>query len=405
MTEIDLESVRSIDVADVYKAGRLAAQLRRVDGGVSFAYLPDSFDDNIAVAVSLPVSAEPVVTPGGAVPPFFAGLLPEGRRLAALRQAVKTSADDELSLLLAVGRDPIGDVQVVAAGERPSRDDPLVSVEQGFGDVRFADVLEGAGVVDPSALPGVQAKGSAKGLSLPIGVAGDRYVLKIDPPEHPHIVANEAYFLGVARSAALPTVEWGVVVDADGREGLLVKRFDRVGHADGSFDALACEDACQLLGRWPADKYNVSSVAMVRAVADATGAPVVAARDVFRQIVLAWLTGNGDLHAKNVSVLSDTGGERRVAPAYDVPSTVFYGDLTLALSIDGRTSGVSRRRLVDFASAAGVRERAASRVIDDLLEATAGLIGDIGDGALPFDEATLHAAVGELRNRRRLAQG
>ncbi|HHU66493.1 MAG TPA: hypothetical protein GXZ33_01375 [Corynebacterium sp.] len=31
-------------------------------------------------------------------------MLPEGRRLTALRTAVKTSADDEFSLLLAVGR-------------------------------------------------------------------------------------------------------------------------------------------------------------------------------------------------------------------------------------------------------------------------------------------------------------
>ena len=33
---------------------------------------------------------------------LFAGLLPEGRRLGALRRAVKTSADDDLTLLLAV---------------------------------------------------------------------------------------------------------------------------------------------------------------------------------------------------------------------------------------------------------------------------------------------------------------
>jgi len=39
-------------------------------------------------------------SPAGALPSYFSGLLPEGRRLGALRRAVKTSADDELSLLL-----------------------------------------------------------------------------------------------------------------------------------------------------------------------------------------------------------------------------------------------------------------------------------------------------------------
>lgn len=39
--------------------------------------------------------------------------------------------------------------------------------------------------------------------------------------------------------------------------------------------------------------------------------------------VFAWLTGNGDLHAKNVSVLQQAG-EWRIAPIYDAPPTVPY---------------------------------------------------------------------------------
>ncbi len=405
MTPVEFESVRFVERADVYKAGRLAAQLRRVDGGVAFEYLVDHLIDGPPIASTLPLSSEQVVTAGGSIPPFFAGLLPEGRRLAGLRQAVKTSADDELSLLLAVGGDPVGDVQVVAEGESATRGEPLVVVDRSFDEVHFAQVLGAAGIVDPVALPGVQDKGSAKGLSLPIGVSGDRYILKVDPPEHPHVVANEAYFLGVARAADLSTAEWDVVNDADGRAGLLVRRFDRIGLADGTATALACEDACQLLNRWPADKYNVSAATVARAVADACSAPTVAARDVFRQIGFAWLTGNGDLHAKNISVLTDPDGERRVAPAYDLPSTVPYGDRTLALSIGGRTSGVSRRHLIELADEIGVRERAAVSVLDDLLDGTAVLIDEIDRGVLPFDEATTHTLVGELRNRRRLVEG
>ena len=51
----------------------------------------------------------PTIRPGGGLPPFFAGLLPEGHRLAVLRRDVETSADDELTLLLAVGADAPGD--------------------------------------------------------------------------------------------------------------------------------------------------------------------------------------------------------------------------------------------------------------------------------------------------------
>lgn len=87
-----------------------------------------------------------MAAPAGAVPPFFAGLLPEGRRLTALRGAVKTSADDELSLLLAVGGSTIGDVTVLPEGVDATEPTPLVSGE----DFSFADVLAESGMVDGS---------------------------------------------------------------------------------------------------------------------------------------------------------------------------------------------------------------------------------------------------------------
>jgi serine/threonine-protein kinase HipA len=100
--------VRSVQCADVYKAGRFAATLQRVNGGTEFSYLATY--DGPPVATTLPRTTDPFITPAGAVPAFFAGLLPEGRRFSSLQRAIKTSADDELSLLLAVGSDTIGDV-------------------------------------------------------------------------------------------------------------------------------------------------------------------------------------------------------------------------------------------------------------------------------------------------------
>lgn len=117
----DLEQLRNVEQAEVYKGGRRAATLDRTDQGVEFRYR-DSWitDGGAAVATTLPVTEQPVVRAPGAVPAYFAGLLPEGRRLGALRRAIKTSADDELSLLLAVGADAIGDVQVLPAGVAPA---------------------------------------------------------------------------------------------------------------------------------------------------------------------------------------------------------------------------------------------------------------------------------------------
>jgi serine/threonine-protein kinase HipA len=47
---------------------------------------------------------------GDNLPPFFAGLLPEGRRFSALVKKLKTSEDDLFSLLAMVGTDCIGDI-------------------------------------------------------------------------------------------------------------------------------------------------------------------------------------------------------------------------------------------------------------------------------------------------------
>ncbi|MGL4744667.1 MAG: type II toxin-antitoxin system HipA family toxin [Dermatophilaceae bacterium] len=240
--------VRTED-ADVYKQGVLAARLSRGPGEVVFGYDQEYLAEGLpAVATSLPLTAEPVVVRGGGVPPYFAGLLPEGRRLSGLRRAVKTSADDELSLLLAVGQDPVGDVQVAPAGERPSAGDSLVTVERDFAEVSFGDILAEAGVVDPTALAGVQDKASARMMSVPIGAGSGRFVLKVDPPEYPHIVVNEAYFIGVAARGGIPTVHARTVHDRTGRPGLLVDRFDRITGPDDSIRSLAVEDGTQVLG-------------------------------------------------------------------------------------------------------------------------------------------------------------
>ncbi len=338
----DLEQLRAVDRADVYKAGRHAATLTRTPDGVEFRYLGDWLDVGGApVATSLPVRAEPYFRPGGALPSYFAGLLPEGRRLGALRRAVKTSADDELSLLLAVGADAIGDVQVVPAGVPPAEVPPRISIEN-IGQASFAGLLAELGIkAQRAALPGVQDKTSAAMINLPIARAGERYILKLNPVgEYPHLAENEAFFLDAARASDLAVPASELVADRDGVRGLLIRRFDRT-TLDGQLHALAVEDGCQAADRPPADKYLLGADRTFGALTAVCDAPTVAARELIRQLAFAYLTGNGDAHAKNFSIVQDAAGEWRVSPAYDVPCSYLYGDTTMALSI-GRAC---RRRI------------------------------------------------------------
>ena len=400
-----LGELKRVDSADVYKHGNLAGTLIRHDDHVEFVYLDEyvASAELPAVATTLPKTRTSTIARANALPPFFAGLLPEGRRLTVLRTAVKTSADDEFSLLLAVGADPVGDVQVVPSGEAPTRNHESVRASE-WNEISFTSLLGVDALVDRVGIAGVQDKVSARVISGPVARTNASYILKLNPPEYPYLVENEAFFLRWARTAGLDVVEHEVVHDRDGQPGLLVKRFDRLYRRGRLVDVVACEDACQVLGRVPGDKYKVSLDRLIAVVGATCGAPIVAARNLYTQAVYAYLTGNGDQHAKNFSIVV-RDGEWRVSLAYDLPSTTVYDDRRAALSVCGSDVDISRRQWVELAVACGLREAVAQQIIDDLLSQTQPMIDEIADGALPFTQQVVADLVAELRYRRRLLQG
>lgn len=372
----------TIATADVYKAGTLAAQFTRTASGVEFAYLDNYVaTGGQAIASTLPLTPRNRLTPAGAVPPYFAGLLPEGRRLTALRRTIKTSADDELSLLIAVGTDTIGNVQIVPTGKPLSVEPDSVRLESRSNTLRFADLLTNAHISDRPTLAGVQDKASASMITLPVSRRHERYILKLNPPEYPHLVENEHHLLDWSRAARNATVKAELIHDSDGVPGLLVTRFDRVS-VNGEPHSLHVEDAAQALDLWPADKYNITFETAAGAIIDLCDAPLIAARGILQQLVFVWLTGNGDLHAKNMSVVTTVHNDTRLAPAYDLPSTLFYGDTTLALTVGGRDT-LTAGRYHQLAGELGVRLAAAERILGDILGRTSDLIDSLD--SLPYD--------------------
>lgn len=397
-----LDAYTEVRRADVYKGGHLAAHLTRVPTGIEFAYTDEWLTHRgIPVASSLPLTAEPRITTGGAVPAYFAGLLPEGRRLSALRRSVKTSTDDELSLVLAIGADAVGDVQVVPAGAAPDRGESRIQVDD-FSTVRFRQLRADLDIhVDTSGLPGVQDKASLTMLNVPVAAAGGSYLLKLNPPEYPHVVENEHLFIGAARRSGLAVVDADVVRDADDEAGLVVRRFDRIRRTDGDDKALAVEDGCQVLDLHPEAKYRIPTERLLGRLSTLCEAPVPAARILLAQVVFAYVSGNGDAHAKNFSIVQDAHGRWMPSPAYDVPTTLPYGDTTLALSIEGKRDGnVSRRRFVALGQSLGLPERAVTRLLDQIASSVDEWIGGVDD--LPFDAGRLTKLKKTVRQRQRL---
>ena len=410
-------------MADIYKAGILAARLERHEGGTRFSYLPAYLaSGGPAVASSLPLSTQPVLSGGGAAPPYFTGLLPEGRRLNALRRSIKTSADDDLSLLIAAGGNPVGDVQIVGHGEPLDPDEHAVELDPKL-PVDFEQLLGDPDLIDPVALAGVQDKLSAGMISMPVASAGKRFILKLNAPEFPHVVENELVMFRYAARLRIPLSRVQLIRDVAGRPGLLVERFDRVplrGAGADEVQRLAVEDGAQVLKLYPADKYNVGFGQVCQALADYCAAPLPALRNLAIQGAFAWLSGNGDLHAKNVSMVQQPHGEWSIAPVYDIPSTVVYGDKTLALPLSGKRNGISRRHFLGWATGLGLPDRTAVQAMELALKASGPLIADLDagrafagtagprandDGGSPFSDMVTRAWVKELKHRRRLLEG
>ncbi len=388
IASISLDQLRFAKRANVYKGNHLAGTLSRdSEGVVEFKYRDDYVGD--PVAFSLPLG-ETSTQQGGALPAFFAGLLPEGHRLNVLNRATKTSMNDEFTMLLAVGADTPGDVRIFASEAAPNEVPPLYEDPSRWS---FQDLTE---MVDPYAVPGVQPKASASMINMPIRTRRTHAILKIDPAQYPHLVRNEALHLRHAHGLKIPVAKSQLVVDKEGVEGLLVERFDRRVDASGQIVRLAQEDASQVLQIPPSEKYNVESEAVVAALAQHTSAPMVAIRALYVQFLFAWLTGNGDVHAKNLSILRNPEGVWEVAPMYDLPCTALYRDFTMALPIDGQTKNLRGRHWDAFADNIGLPIRAARSAQRLVLRVAKGI--DLSE--LPFDGSPLHGAQRELSSRR-----
>lgn len=410
MTSAGISTVdwRQIDRAEVWKGDCLAGWIARTEAGIEFTYDPVYLAQGGGeVATTLPLSSEPVLAAGGGISPFFAGLLPEGRRLTALRRAVRTSAEDDFTLLLAVGADLVGDVRVLpvgAGGSEPAATFQWTSSLNRRKKFSFRELADSAGVIDRHGIAGVQDKVSAAMITLPTTAAGRASILKLNPPEFPNLVENEAFFLRLARRAKFRVPKFELIPDSTGESGLLVQRFDR-DYRDGVMSRLAVEDATQIANFYPSKKYLISSETVAHLLIGHCIAKKAAALNVFRMFVFAWLTGNGDLHAKNISILH-RAGEWSISPVYDIPSSLPYPvDADMALTLSGRDYDLSLRAFREFADAIGLPVAAAERAVDELLRATAGLADEWAAAEHPFMRPRNHEAVQQLRHRRRLLEG
>ncbi|MER8751107.1 HipA domain-containing protein [Mesorhizobium sp. M1050] len=308
----------------------------------------------------------------GALPAFFANLLPEDKLREAMEKhhAGNVRAGNDFDLLAALGADLPGAVRVLptdgttAVAEDASKDRPKA---------RFS-------------LAGVQMKlsvikntGKEGGLTLPMGDEQGQYIAKFPSSAFPGVSENEFANLALAAAIGMDVPERELVEKSD-FEGipeefdtlsdgkvLLVKRFDRV----VGRERVHIEDIAQVFGVYPSRKYEGAAYHDIASALSAAVSPT-AALEFVRRLALTVITGNGDMHLKNWSLIYRGPGDKpELAPIYDVLSTVPYIPAdSMALSLGGERSfkALAAPRWMAFANRARLPEPAVLRTVIKVVE-------------------------------------
>jgi serine/threonine-protein kinase HipA len=153
---------------------------------------------------------------------------------------------------------------------------------------------------------------------------------------------NEHLCLALARTLGLPAARSQVLRFED-EVAIVVERYDRLRSPTG-IRRLHQEDLCQALGLPPTKKYQneggPGTTEMLEVIRSHSGEPQEDAWTFARACMFNWLIGGTDAHAKNFSMLIGAAGRARLAPLYDVASTLVYDfdprKLKLATKIGGK---------------------------------------------------------------------
>jgi serine/threonine-protein kinase HipA len=219
-------------------------------------------------------------------------------------------------------------------------------------------------------------------IALPLGNTPSTHIIKPEPERFPGLAANEAFCMALARRVGLNAAE-ATIRTIGATPCIIVTRYDRDVGPDGTV-RLHQEDFCQALGRPPERKYQQEGgptvkdcIALLR---EWSTTPVLNILAFVDALIFNMLIGNADAHGKNYSMVY-TAGTRRLAPLYDLVSTIAWPELSTRAPMNiGHGKSVNDlnpahfRRLAEECDLGWpmIRER-----VESLSRAAAAAVGDI----------------------------
>jgi len=346
------EIVRSLDV---FRGNdKVGVYDKFTSGSEQFSYDPDYLvkADAQPISHSLPLQTEPYSATQ--LRPFFSGLLPEESQRTRIASYLGIAEMNDFAFLEAMGGECAGALTILPHGSHPKgtcaefRPMETAELEKVLETLPLRPMLVGEAGVRLS-LAGAQSKLPViirdERIGLPVGNAPSTHILKPELSEwFEGIAANEHCCMTLARHLGLAAPETKLL--KIGRHPcVLVRRYDRdVEEGTGRIVRVHQEDFCQALGRLPEQKYQMDGGPIVRDVVRLlrSGWSTAPALDVLAFVDLLMfnaIIGNADAHGKNYSMLY-RGKTRRLAPGYDLVSTVYWPALakTPAMKIGGSDS-------------------------------------------------------------------
>jgi serine/threonine-protein kinase HipA len=166
---------------------------------------------------------------------------------------------------------------------------------------------------------------------------------------------------------------------------LLVERYDRVHRqtsgGGSTVERVHQEDFCQALGIVPETKYQKEGGPSLKdcfhLLREVSRTPVIDLARLLDAVIFNYLIGNNDAHGKNYSLLYPGAGmedvQVRLAPLYDVVSTIYYPELSqeMAMKIGGEYSSakVTPQNFEKLAEEAGLAKPLVRRRVPELADA------------------------------------
>lgn len=315
------------------------------------AYIGDPA--SAALSVSLPleeVGFDPVKTRT-----FFEGMLPEGFIRHSLADMMHIDEKDYISMLHNLGRECIGAVRITTDEEKPEEKYIPVS-KQEIGQLAAEGATKSTEIVTKThlSLAGASGKvglyydGDFDTWYLPTGTAPSTHIVKQSHVRLSGIVTNERLCMLTAAKCGIDTAESFIInTGSTAEEEVLyaTKRYDRI-ITDGSRrigalprpDRLHQEDFAQALGIASSKKYEKEEdnylAEMFKVLREYSADPIEDQLKLWDRVIFNYLIGNTDAHIKNYSLLySPDMRSIRLAPAYDIISTVVYESSTREMSM------------------------------------------------------------------------